>query len=218
MRFDFEHFPIMLSSKDRVEAIKKQLAPLDKNDPVFLSDCLVRMNDLGTDVLCAVFELDFEETSARRIGYRWKLKVLRDEWGNIPRPGDVVEMVRPKNRKDRDHRPVSPEVLNAAMADGSFSSRFEMKRQYIVDEKGCIECVFEDAVEFLRDYGVHSVTGFALPHGKPEHSQDPAKAPDGSMLHIWYWRYREMDNHQYSQLKKVKPEDNPQLKRGWVSQ
>lgn len=216
MRFDFEHFPKLLSAKDRIELIKKQLAGLDKNDPVYLSDCLVRQNDLGTDVLCAVGELDSEAVNARQVGYRWKLKVIRDEWGNVPMPGDIVEMVRPKNRKNRDHQPVSPDVINAAMADGSYATQYEIRRQYVVDEKGCIECIFEDAVDFLRDYGIHSVTGYALPHGKPEHSTEPCRAPDGSMLHVWYWRYKEVDAHQYSQLKKIKVDDPAQPKRGLV--
>lgn len=105
--------------------------------------------------------------------------------------------------------------MNAAMIDGSFSERFEANRRYVVDEKGCIQCRFTDAGYFLQHWGVHFRTNRGM-CGKPEISKEPCKTRTGEMLHVWYWRYAEVDAAQYAKLspRQTDIETNRQKKRG----
>ena len=86
-----------------------------------------------------------------------------------------------------------------------------------MDDKGCITCGYEHAMQLIRSFGTHPITGKGGPplsiHKIP-HTQDPANCPDGSKKHAWYWRIKEMQKSDYDKLPKRIPEDKP--KRGYV--
>jgi hypothetical protein len=88
-------------------------------------------------------------------------------------------------------------------------------KTFIVDDKGCITVNAKDAQDFLRLFGVHSGTGYAISPHVVEHSADPAKAPDGSYKHVWYYRFKECESTIYPYKKLDKPAKPEAPKRGY---
>lgn len=179
------------------------MAECQESEPPFLSDLLIGVNNGGQPILIALGDrekAEMELSDDER--FRWKIQVLRDEWGNEPVPGEFVERVIQKNLYKKEGKPVPATDLSAAKVDGSYSRKYERRLRYEVDGKGCIVCGFSAAMYFLTVYGVHSVTGYALTT-KPEHSTGVSKAPNGNQLHVWYWRYKEMDTKAYKVLAPV---------------
>lgn len=178
-----------------------------KSEPPFLSDLILNIDKGGQPIMIALGAREQKELQMQdKDRFRWKIKVLCDEWGNKPQPGTIVTRVVMKGLYKRDGIPTSSKGMSRAKVDGSYSSRFEDRYDYEVDDKGCIECGFTAAGYFLNVYGVHSVTGYSLTT-KLEHSTGPSKAPDGKMLHVHYWRYKEMDAAMYEAEPKIKKRD-----------
>ena len=150
-------------------------------------------------MLIALEEQEKTALMTRQQPFKWKILVRRDEWGNVLQPGDVVKRVIPINRKNRDNQPVSSDLFNRAKIRGSFEAEYEYAVEYVVDDKGCIECSFSDAGYFLFNWGVHHKTNLGMTT-KREQSEEPCKAPNGNMLHVWYWRYSEVDREDYEKL------------------
>jgi hypothetical protein len=184
----------------------------DSNDVPYLSDILIRGGGVGQPVLEELEAMESEAIMSRDADslMKWKLKVIRDEWGNPPRPGDKVIKINklPLNKRGKS---LPPDELNLAMLDGSYAKRFEKHVPYTIDEKGCIECSFTDAGYFLIHHGIHGKTERTM-NTKEEHSTEPVDAPNGSKIHVWYWRFMEVDAEDYKNLPKLKKTDEP--KRG----
>jgi hypothetical protein len=130
----------------------------------------------------------------------WRLLVIRDEWGNVPNPGDVVYMVTPRSLK-RGEKLIPVGDRNVAMMDGSYSDTYEHKRPYTVDEKGCISCSFTHAGSFLHTRGMHSKSNRPMTTYKSP-SEEPVMAPDGKMHLIHYYLYKEITKEAYEKLPK----------------
>jgi len=188
------------------------IAECERTEPPFLSDLILGISDGGQAIMIGLGDREKRELEMQDGDrFRWKIKVLRDEWGNKLQPGDVVERVVMKGLYKRDGIPVASTEMSRAKVDGSYKDRFENRYRYTVDDKGCVECGFTAAGYFLNVYGVHAITGYSLTT-KPVHSTEPSKAPNGQMLHVWYWRYSETDAAMYDALPKIKKSDDP--KRG----
>lgn len=211
MKINYDRFKLVPDNDDRFELAMEELRKFSPDDPPPLSDIYTNLNLGGQALLVALEAL---ENTTNRVGgrpFKWKILVKRDEWGNIPQPGEMIERVIPINRKNRKHHPTPARVLNAAKMDGSFSDKFEQRVQFVVDPKGCIECTFPDAAYFLFNWGVHFRTGYGM-CGKDEFSQEPVKTRDGKHLHVWYWRYSEVPKAEYAKLPERVPSTTP--KRG----
>lgn len=196
---NYDRFKLLVDNDDRFEAALKECEKFSADDPPPLSDVYTNMKNGGQAILIALDHLDKQNNRVGGKPFTWRIEVLRDEWGNIPMPGEVVERVFPVNRKNRKHHPVPARDLNAAIVDGSFSDKYEDRRRYVVDPKGCIQCTFDDATYFLFNWGVHFRTKYGM-CGKDEHSREPVKTPEGQTLHVWYWRYAEVPAHEYNKL------------------
>lgn len=184
----------------RMMAAMEELAQFKADDPPYLSDIFVNLNDGGQTALIALEEQ--EKSQRMRSGgqpFVWKILVRRDEWGNAPAPGEKVVRRIAINRKNLDHQPIRSTEINAAMVDGSYSEKFEDIREFEVDSKGCISCTFEDAGYFLFNWGIHHKTNRGM-CGKQEYSAEPVPSPSGDKLHVHYWRYSEVDVDDYQQL------------------
>jgi len=182
------------------------------NDVPFLSDLLVNVDHGAQPVLIALANKemgDVRRPAEKRMV--WKIQVLCDEWGNKPQPGEQVEWRVRVGHYRREGIPTSAREISRSMVDGSFSERFEDVSTYTVDDKGCIECGFSAAMHFLSIYGVHPITRHGL-STKPELSGEPSRSPSGAMLHVHYWRYKEMRAADYAALPKIEPTDT--AKRG----
>jgi hypothetical protein len=218
MHIDFSEIQACRSVIDLNTKMQEIMARATPDDPPFLSDVIVNLPSGGHHVLVELGEMyDHERDIPEEQRFRWKIQVLRDEWGNPPNPGDKVSRKIQKELKVRlgDQKiPVPGDDLSRSIADGTYDRKYTTTVEYIVDEKGCITCGFRDAVYFLKNYGIHSKSGVPLTT-KPDHSSEPVDAPNGQKLHVWYRRFKEADRNQYSQLKKIK---NRTDSRGIISE
>jgi len=201
------------SNQDEIDSLGEHIMEeCAKDEPPFLSDLILNIDKGGQAIMIALGEREVREAQMSDPDrFRWKIQVLCDEWGNKPQQGDVVTRVANKNLYKRAGIPTSSKEISRSKIDGSYSKRFEDRYDYVVDDKGCVECGFTAAGYFLNVYGVHAVTKYSLTT-KPELSGGPSKAPNGDMIHVHYWRYKEMDAAAYEALSEIEKSDDP--KRG----
>jgi len=166
----------------------------------FLSDLIIDVERGAQPVLVALERWEIEEpkrSDDERL--RWKIQVLRDEWGNVPQPGDTVTRRVLKNLYLRDGIPASSADMSRAKINGTFAQDYEEHYTFRVDDKGCISCGFTTAANLLNTYGIHSDTRRPITK-KQELSGAPSQAPNGDLLHVHYWRYREVRREEYEAL------------------
>lgn len=194
-RVDYNAITAQKTAVGKHEALEREIA---KCDYVCLTDAIVSMNAGGA----MVFEyLEKEEKERLYTGNprKFKLRVLRDEWGNEPKPGDKVVRKIERQYRDKAGRKLRINHIHDLQRRGLFEKDFVIRREFEVDEKGCIECLFDDAGHFLLEFGKHFESGMAI-CGRKELSGGPCRAPDGSMKHVWYWRFDEAPPWVYDKL------------------
>jgi len=184
----------------RLEALDREL---DRVEYVSLTDAIAHMNYGGTLVM---------EAMSKEPSRKFKVQVLCDVWGNPPVPGEIVTRKIKKKLVDRAGRKLRSNAVNAMKRQGSFEKRYIEKREFVIDEKGCIECGYEDAGWLLSTHGIHYESREGL-GGHRELSSGPSKAPDGSLRHIHYWRYAEAPPWVYDKLPNL-TETKTKTKRG----
>ncbi len=193
------------------------------DNPPFLSDLIANPDTGGIAVSIALEARLLEMGRSGQDIFKWKIQVLCDEWGNKPQPGDFVTVKHQKNIYKKPGKPTPGHEMNRAKIDGSFEKKFRNVVKYEVDKKGCISVGRDDATYFIQAYGVHPDTNFAMPHGKPQNtigrdrqqelSQRPQNTPSGDMMHVWYWRYKEIEKDAYEKLPNLKKDGSQ--KRGY---
>lgn len=184
------------------------------DDPPYLSDIMIASGQGGQPLLEALserYEKGRDLPASKR--FFWKLQVLRDEWGNPPRPGDVVKLRIAKKLRHREGKPLATNEIMIDVQSGEFDRKWNDYHEYSVDERGCISVEFNDAGNLLRQFGVHGKSGRRISIHPEEHSGDPALCPDGQKRHVWYWRYREVDKEDYAKLPLLEQKSEP--KRGY---
>ena len=169
---------------------------------VCLSDTLTHLSSGGYMML---EWLGKQEEQNMRAGteMRWKIRAIQDEWGNEYKPGDKVVRKITKPYRDKAGRKYRSNAINDFKRRGVYDKMFVEKREFIVDDKGCIDCSYDDAAFFLTEFGTHYASGEAL-CGRRELSSGPCKAPDGSEKHVRYWRYSEAPQDVYDNLPSLK--------------
>jgi hypothetical protein len=200
--------------------INNLISNCPKDDPIFLSDAILQIrsgNNNGAQEVFIALEANEKAGSWDNKPMTWKILVIRDEWNNIPNPGEKVVKVNKKPFVQADGKPYPPNYLNTAIATGRYAEEFETRKEYIVDEKGCIECPFTDAVHFLNLWGIHPRGGHQITL-KPELSSEPVRfiddgSEDGQKLHVWYHRYMEMTKESYAKLPPRKPSKEPKREK-----
>jgi hypothetical protein len=206
-----------LANTDRKlhEYINQELEKCAPDDPPMLSDLIIKDQDGGLQVLQALeaYYKDLHMPDEQR--FRWKLLIMRDDWGNVPNPGDEYILRIKKPYKHRDGKSVTIGELNIDKATGMHDEKWIREVPYIVDSKGCITCTYDHAMILLRRHGMYYKTGKGGPplsmHKIP-HSPEVAKCPDGSHKHKWYWQVKEVDKETYDKMPDRIPSDEP--KRG----
>lgn len=197
MSIDFLALSQIRDVKTQAQLAREMIAA--DPDGIYLSDVLIRAGYEGGVVLIELAKLETTALRSRRKPQTWNIFVLRDQWGNVPGPGDKVIKI--------DKRPDlgTSGNRNIAKLDGSYAERYEDRIEYEVDEKGCITCTFTDAGHFLNLWGVHGRTNRTMTT-KPEHSEEPCDCPGGGKKHVWYWRYKEVTAAEYEKLPRRKGE------------
>lgn len=220
MRIDFSKIVSARKTGGELEPLFREMfgnCPLD--DPPPLGDILANIPYGGQDVMLELggrFHDDNQSGLPPEQRFRWRILVLKDEWGNKPRAGDVVVRKIQKKLMDRAGHVIGGDQLSADKLTGVYDEKWIRKINYPVDDRGCITCTFQDAVFFLNTRGVHykkrKPVGTSI---HPEFSTEPVRAPDGNMLHVHYWLYTEVDRKAYSKLPVIK--ERTEHKRGYIA-
>ena len=177
---------------------------IEEDGAVFLSDSLVMLTAGGAMVLEYLGKDHYEEDRGKQWDEQKKyiIKVLCDEWGNEPKENDIVELKYKKNVTDAKGVLLDSQQEKYAKMAGTYDKKFYKTSRLKVDKYGCVTATFEDAVRMLNLNGVHSVSGEPLTN-KSRHSMEPVDAPDGSKKLVWYWRFKELTQAEYSALKPI---------------
>jgi len=203
MTIDFSE--IRKASSDSPKQLRSVLSKIleqNRTKRIYLSDVLANINN-GGQALNIALSLDYAKTLKSKVRPpTWRLKVIRDQWGNPPQPGDTVKAVRNK-RLVEDGVMVTHHDQNAAKMEGTYEERYTDTVDFEVDSKGCIECDWDDTILFLNLWGIHGVSKAGITT-KPEHTEEPVDCPNGQKLHAWYRRYYEVTEEMYKDLPKIK--------------
>lgn len=173
------------------------------DDPPYMSDLIVGFNEGGIFVMEAL-EAKYKEDQAidRPMSqrYRWRLQVLKDEWGQPVKPGDVVEHIIHRSPEHGPGKPFTAGEVSTLKLNGLYEKNWVTKIPYVVDEKGCINCGFVATSYFLQKYGIHGKSGAIISHHRVATSADPQAAPTEGFKHVHYWRFKEVDRDDYEKL------------------
>ena len=207
MRVPFSEIMACADSRTLSDKLSEIISRYTPDNPPSLSDNIVNVRAGGHHVnleLAAMADMDEQVKRPHDQRFRWHIEVIRDEWGRKPQPGDKVVRILKLPYKDRDGNVIGGHDLSRMIADGTFKQRFEIEVEFEVDEKGCIECEYHDAMHFLNLRGIHHTTRVPMTN-KPEQSAEPADYPGGGKKHVWYWRYREVPKEEYDKMPTIKP-------------
>jgi hypothetical protein len=212
MRLELAQVAAMPDRKTRNEKIYELMKKCTPYNPPMLSDLLVNYDFGGHHVMVTLGDRFISERDLPYDQwYRWRLKVRYDQWGKPVKPGDKVVLKRQTNLKE-DDKMVSSSALNAAKADGSYDRRFSKMMEYIVDNKGCIACTFQDAVTFIHNFGIHPISKLPIKAGPEKLQTDNPEEKKKPIPH--YWRYEEVSDEEYQDLPTITPVNNTHAKRG----
>jgi hypothetical protein len=197
-RIDYNKIATQTGRENKIQAAEDEIARVGY---VCLTDAISHPDQCGNLVL--VWLEDNERSFGTEPKQRFKIKVRCDAWGDKPNPGDIVERKIMKPLTDRSGNLLRNNVINDMRRRGTFEKQFIEVRKFEVDEKGCIDCGYNDAVFFLTEFGVHFETHAAI-CGRREVGGSPSKCPDGGMKHVRYWRYEEVPPNVYDKLPSLK--------------
>jgi hypothetical protein len=191
------------------DAIIDEIMREAQNDPIFISDLLA--DHMAAEPILA----ELRTSKAKK----YILHFFRDEWGNVPQPGDIIKRPHKKPLKTREGLPIMGKELRAWKRSGIYEQKRYDYEYHTVDERGCITVNADDTEYFLSHYGIHSISDMPLSFHTIEHSVDPAPVkdpktgkPTGQKLHVWYHRCKEVDAEMYKELPILKKTEKP--KRG----
>jgi hypothetical protein len=184
------------NNEDEIDQVVTEiLNKCSPKDPPLISELILGAAEGAQPLLIKLADLyenerDLDDEELARLRFRWKIQVLCDEWGNKPVPGEEI-VIKMQKSLYKHGKPIGGNVLSAAKMRGSYEDEYVKKIKYKIDEKGCVEVGYRDAVHLINNWGVHPQTGYAICR-KEERSSGPVKTKDGGMLHVCYWRYREV--------------------------
>jgi hypothetical protein len=188
------------------QKIREVIDQFNADDPISISDLLANKHRGGAPLLVELSKLDNEQMLRNQSRFTWKIETLRDEWGNVPNPGDKVCRTHKRPLDRGAGKPIPGSELSQMKIDGSYKDELEYVSEFIVDEKGCIDCTLHDAIHFLNLWGIHYKTKKPLCDKKAT-SKTVVERADGQMLHVHYHRFKEANKQRYSQLPKRKKVD-----------
>lgn len=173
------------------------------DDPPYMSDLLIGYNQGGIHIMMALAERAETDSRIDRPAdqrFSWKLKVLKDEWGQPVYPGDKVYHSIYTSPNHGEGKPYTASEISIEKMNGQFERNWITKVPYTVDSKGCITCGFVAASYFLQKWGIHGISGAIISHHKVETSGDPQEAPKEGLKHVHYWRFKEIEKATYDKL------------------
>lgn len=215
MKVELSELQNCRTERDMDDKIEEILSKCSASDPPFLSDLVLGVHHGTQPLMIALAAREEEERDLPEEAiFRWNIKVLRDEWGNLPVPGEYIIRRIQLSLYKKEGVPYTGKELSYMKMTGEYEKRLIKKVPYKIDERGCISCGFRDAVYFLNTWGVHGRTGYPMT-SKPEHSSDVVMCADRQKRHVHYWKYMEKDNDSYDELPLIdKDEEDKKPRRG----
>ncbi len=195
-RVDYNNISTQKTLNGRIEALENEVKSAEY---VCVTHALTHYN-FGGALMLERLHRDNADKMPTGENRKFKIFVMRDAWGTAPKPGDVVERKIMRPLRDKAGRKIRTTAVNDMKRRGTWENDFVLKREFIVDDKGCIECTIDDAVYFLQGHGVHFEDKGAALCGRREMTSGPCKSPDGQQKHVWYWRYWEAPPWVYDKL------------------
>jgi hypothetical protein len=173
----------------------------DMDDPVYFTDLL---SDQKRSL--PLQHALYDDTEPKYI-----LEVLRDEWGNVPNPGEYYIRFQEKPLVGKNKKIIPSDKLSIWKRQGVYKERMMRKRKWKIDEKGCIRVTAKDALYFLSKYGINGKTdGMMSYYGRP-HSEEPVSVPGNAQhkLHVHYLRFREVEKSDWENMPKREKSKGP---------
>lgn len=148
---------------------------------VSISDCIANASRGG---LMALKKLEDQGKITIRSGVvpKWKLKCVKNNKGNIPKPGDRITWKRQlHNRREMGMGPKMGSVeIQDMIRRGDGDQIIEMG-EAVLDSNLCFEVPYMDAAHLLSEYGIYYLSGYPLTPKKE-------RGRDGTNN----WRYMEV--------------------------
>jgi hypothetical protein len=139
-----------------------------------------------------------DKKSETGINRRYKIRILKDKWGEPVETGQEIEWMCGRITRD----PFGKKLTNAYYKDmvrrGKQRS-LEIWHSATVDKHGCIDVGFKDAAILLSERGLHFESKEPLCRYR-DVSSEPVKCKDGKMRLQHFWLYEEVPPWEYEQL------------------
>ena len=179
-RIDYEAIAAGASPERKQRIARDQM---QKVGYVSLSDALVNR---GRDSVIVLQVLDAMNEGGSLPLY--KLKILRDQWGKPPVPGEDHEWKWQIRSRDDFGKKLDQSKIHEMVRRGDDSHI--IYHRAVIDPDGCITVNYRDAVMLLNNFGVHWDSHMSISKMR-EHSRDPQNTAAGQQ-HMWNWRYSEV--------------------------
>ena len=219
------NWDLIKKSENKQDRLANARAELGKQEYICLSDILIRFDQGASQVLEALDIMSLERDRARN-PYTYKLQVLRGKWGEEYKPGDVIEWKRKVYTREHGDqgRKLTSQEIEAKIRRGEGHKKFGLAEvaQATIDEYGCIEVDYRDAVTLLSNNGQHFATGYGITDkrevsGRPYYTEGNPDPWDtrktlvkGQTRHCWGWLYKEVPpGTQLEKINKSKPGPRP---------
>jgi hypothetical protein len=161
----------------------------------------------------------------------WKIKILCDEYGNPPVPGDKIKWVFKRTCRDkRTGLKLNSRQIKEMQRMGLGDSLIQYHGA-IIDEYECISVGYKDAVTMLRNHGVHYESKLPLSPMKEFTSwrkKNPKYVPtkeelstlrrdEIGLVHVHNWRFMEVPpGYEDTLLPKIRRDDESNSDKGVI--
>jgi len=199
-RIDFSKIAMQSARDYKIKTIQSEIARVGGLDKILITDCLSNKDRDGLLVMKTL-----TDAIGNNPNVRYKIKVLKDMWGNPMKPGDEIEWkfeikIRDMFGKKLTHRQ-RKEYIRRGERD-----MVEEWHSATIDGKGCVDVPFRDAAILLNTRGVHFESGLPIMnHTYPERSKkitrDHYEKEYANVIGTQhYWLYCEVPTDVYEQL------------------
>ena len=180
------------NARDKGDLKRRTVAEIKRVKYVCLTEVLIEESDRGPymkEALAKEAESgQLEPTDVINYSQRreYKIRVLCDEWGDKPKPGDVVRWKSSQLREDDRGKALTTRKIKkwARLGRG-----IDIQTQAIVDKDGCITVGFREASDLLREYGKYTCKRKEKMGPIPD---GPKTDPNHVGKYIHYHRYEEV--------------------------
>lgn len=163
-KIDYNHIASQSGREYKLRAINAEIAKVGIHN-IAISDCLVNADRGGLLVMRTLLE---HYKNAHDLTY--KIRVLRDMWGNHVKPGQKIEWKFAFRHRDEFGRKMTKHQIDAYRRRGEIR-QVEIWHHAFVDDAGCITVGFEDAAILLQHHGVHYDSKEPITHMPEKHRE-----------------------------------------------